>query len=138
MTSQKRIAEFLAGRWLMKQCFLGAYDVLPSGKIVAKDAYLSLSHSGKYAVFAVSKNKVGIDIEKMSLNRNFEKIALKMGFGVCENADAFYEKWTAFEADFKCDAQNKSLNHAFLKYEDYMICVASFKAETIELVEISA
>lgn len=138
MRSPKRAAEFLAGRFLLNKCFDGQVKVLVSGKIVAKDAYLSLSHSGKYAVFAVSKNKVGIDIEKMSLNRNFEKIALKMGLGVCENADAFYEKWTAFEADFKCDAQNKSLNHAFLKYEDYMICVASFEAETIELVEISA
>lgn len=137
MTSQKRIAEFLAGRWLMKQCFLGAYDILPSGKIVSKKANLSLAHSGSYAVLVISSEKVGIDIEKMVANRNFEKIALKKGFAASKNADEFYRQWTAFEADFKCDAPKQTLFHTFRVYQDYMICLTALKAESIELVEVS-
>ena len=137
MRSPKRAAEFLAGRFLLNKCFDGQVKVVVSGKIVAKDAYLSLSHSGKYAVFAVSKNKVGIDIEKMVANRNFEKIALKKGFAASKNADEFYRQWTAFEADFKCDAPKQTLFHTFRVYQDYMICLTALKAESIELVEVS-
>lgn len=85
---------------------MGAESIsyLPSGKPVAENCFVSISHSkGKCAVCA-SKNPIGIDIEKIT-DRDFEKIVRKT-FGEKEaeyylkskNAQTFYEIWTRKEA----------------------------------------
>lgn len=77
----------------------------PNGKPVAKNCYVSISHSGDHV--AVCRNDdvpVGIDIEKMT-DRNFNKIANRFFCGkeleiFNENptAETFYEIWTRKEA----------------------------------------
>ena len=69
------------------------------------DIHFSISHSGDYAVCAVSDKEIGIDIEKIKeIN---PKAARKFA---CENeqnyidshTDGFFEIWTLKEAYFKC------------------------------------
>lgn len=77
----------------------------PNGKPVAKNCYVSISHSGDHV--AVCRNDtvpVGIDIEKMT-ERDFRKIANRFFRGkelekFTENptAETFYEIWTRKEA----------------------------------------
>ena len=86
---------------------MGAEDLTydPSGKPVAKNCYVSISHSGD--MVAVCKNDnvpVGIDIEKMT-ERNFSKIANRFycgkeleTFNSNPTVEVFYEIWTRKEA----------------------------------------
>lgn len=77
----------------------------PNGKPVAKNCYVSISHSGDHV--AVCRNDdvpVGIDIEKMT-ERDFNKIANRFfcgeeleKFNSNPTAEMFYEIWTRKEA----------------------------------------
>lgn len=83
------------------------FGVSEHGKPYAKglDVHFSISHSGDYAVCAVSDKEIGADIEKI---RNINPEASKRF--ACENernhinshADGFFEIWTLKEAYFKC------------------------------------
>ncbi len=76
-----------------------------NGKPVAKNSYVSISHSGDHV--AVCKNDfhpVGIDIEKMT-ERDFNKVAKRFfhgkeleKFNSNPTAEVFYEIWTRKEA----------------------------------------
>ncbi len=81
-----------------------------SGKPVADNCYVSISHSGNMVAVCTSENPVGIDIEKIDDTRNFEKIASryfhgkeKEFFEQTPTVDAFYEIWTKKEAYTKID-----------------------------------
>ncbi len=82
-------------------------EYLESGKPVAPNVFVSISHScGKCAV-CVSRKQVGIDIEKIR-DRDFEK-TVERTFGEKEkeyyysakSSAAFYEIWTRKEAHAK-------------------------------------
>ena len=136
ITSHKRQAEFLAGRWLIFECFGGDFKVLEGGKIVSESAYLSLSHSADFAALSICQSPVGLDMEYMSPARNIKKIASRMGFGDCSFTE-FYQKWTAREADFKLGIKDAASYHTFKVYQNYMICLSSVEQQTIELTDMS-
>ncbi len=87
--------------------YMGVKDLTyePNGKPVAKNCYVSISHSGD--MVAVCKNDnvpVGIDIEKMT-ERDFSKVANRFfrgkeleKFNANPTAETFYEIWTRKEA----------------------------------------
>lgn len=87
-------------------------ESLPNNKpYLTKDpnTFFNISHSGDYAVLAVSKNPIGIDIEHINLSFSFEK-TLQYIFSVDDivfinNAEnkthTFYSLWTRKEAFVK-------------------------------------
>lgn len=92
---------------------MGAENIsyLPSGKPVAENCFISISHSkGKCAV-CVSEFPVGIDIEKIA-DRSFDR-TVKRVFGEKEteyyiknnSAEAFCEIWTRKEAYSKISGE---------------------------------
>lgn len=95
---------------------MGAENIsyLPSGKPVAENCFVSISHSNGRCAVCVSKNPIGIDIEKIA-DRDFEKIVRKT-FGKKENEyyfnnkslQAFYEIWTRKEAYSKISGEGIS------------------------------
>ncbi len=77
------------------------------GKPFAKDlpVHFSISHSGDYAVCAVSENEIGIDIEKIRPvnQRVADKFATeKEKEYILSSSNGFFEIWTLKEAYFKC------------------------------------
>lgn len=85
---------------------LGAKNIsyLDSGKIIAENCFVSVSHSVGLCAVCVSESPVGIDIEKIE-DRDFTRIAEKV-FSEREkeyckqknSLSAFYEVWTRKEA----------------------------------------
>ena len=82
----------------------------------ATDIYFNLSHSGKYAVCAVSGRPVGVDVEEI---RSYEEDVARLCFlrkerdwaGREEDLDkAFYRLWTRKESYMKCLGQGFSLD----------------------------
>lgn len=84
----------------------------PNGKPVAKNCYVSISHSGD--LVAVCRNDdvpVGIDVEKMA-ERDFSKIANRFfcgkeldKFNANPTAETFYTIWTCKEAYSKLNGR---------------------------------
>lgn len=74
--------------------------------VVGEDLFISISHTYKDFVLAVSKCEVGIDIEYKK-SRHYEGIAERMfddkSIG---NIDEFYREWTKMEAKFKHGGEN--------------------------------
>jgi 4'-phosphopantetheinyl transferase len=97
--------------------------------------YFSVSHSGDWAVLAVSDAPVAVDIERTDrLNLNKERIAARFfteserrwlaeNFG---NPNAFYYVWTAREAAYKLGEQ-LTIGDTRLRfsepYDGYVMCV---------------
>lgn len=86
--------------------------------VVGEDIYFNLSHSGKFAVLAISDSNVGIDIECktkdcMKLAKRFfckeecEKLAASKNDEELRNA--FLEYWTIKEAYVKCAGMGLTL-----------------------------
>lgn len=72
---------------------------------VGLDVHFSISHSGDYAVCAVSDKEIGIDIEKIrKINpKTFERFASEKEIGyISSHQNGLFEIWTLKEAYFKC------------------------------------
>ncbi len=72
---------------------------------VGLDVYFNISHSGDYAVCAVSDKEIGIDIEKIrEINpKTFERFASEKETGyISSHKNGLFEIWTLKEAYFKC------------------------------------
>lgn len=102
------------GLRILENCFVGN-----------KEKY-SLSDSNNLCALVCSKNNVGIDIEKISMNNDWKKISKRL-FWEIRNKNDFYRHWTALEAIYKLNSQSKWFIK-YLKYDDYFICIASTKA----------
>ncbi len=128
--------QFLVGRMLIKEYLKQGIEILPTGKPIAKndkDTYISLSHSGQYIVFAISKNPIGIDIENTSVNRNFKGISEFLKFPTPTDKIDFYKNFTKFEAEYKLgkEYENKNKINEFYKLEDYILCISSVNSNSI-------
>lgn len=95
-------------------CTMPLPRLLPNGKWVADNCYLSLSHTDGYVAAAVSDLPVGVDIERT--NRKLAKGLYERI--VCGNEKALYtapdntqllQLWTAKEAVFKQTDNNDGL-----------------------------
>jgi len=101
--------------------------------------FFSVSHSDNVIVMAVDSYSVGIDIERMK-SRNFAKLS-SWFFGECiRDCEAFYRRWTCFEAGLKLAGLSlfsRSVpNPEYLHSEvlgDYMLSVASNRVINLPL-----
>ena len=89
--------------------------------------YISISHSGTLAVFSLSDNPLGVDIEK---NRSEIPGAVKMFDDKIRNsiktpAD-FMKYWTRYEAYIKCRKPEVCF-YKTVSYENYTLSVCSEK-----------
>ena len=73
---------------------------------------VSVSHSGKYIVIALSNNEVGVDIQEKK-EIDFQKISERYGFNATDKEE-FYKKFTLAEAYAKTTSEGlpKSLKQA--------------------------
>lgn len=114
---------YIASRWLMRKVIARYAGLAPEaveflrtdkGKpyLPQSDIHFSLSHSGDWAILAVSKaGLIGIDVEAVSSTRDLVGIAESyyhphefsqlQRFDVAAQADYFYRLWTLKEAFFK-------------------------------------
>ncbi len=125
ITDKNRAFQFLIGRLLISQHIRQNVETLDTGKVVAKNCFLSLSHSQNYVVLAVDSKPVGIDIEDISKTRDFEKIAQRLKINPCSNAVDFYREFTRYEADFKLDLGAQKKDYRFYLYHNFIICLAT-------------
>lgn len=127
MTAPRRRAQFIAGRWLARQCLAaragghwqdyalsapddGAPQVLAAPPSAGDPGYFSLSHSGDWLACAVSTQPVGVDVECSDRARDFQALnewmhepqALQdMPADPREQQAWFYAQWTLKEAWLK-------------------------------------
>lgn len=125
MTAARRRAQFIAGRWLARQCLavraggrwqdyaLSAPDDGAPQLLAAPASgswYFSLSHSGDWLACAVSQQPVGVDVECSDRTRDFPalnewmhepQVLQDMPADPGEQQAWFYAQWTLKEAWFK-------------------------------------
>ena len=68
--------------------------------VVDENLFISISHTYKDIVIAISESEVGVDIEYKK-SRHYESIANNMLKKDALNIDEFYKEWTKHEAQFK-------------------------------------
>ena len=83
-----------------------------NNKPLADNCYVSISHSKEMVAVCKSDKPVGIDVEFMSIDRDYKKIANRFYkgkeleyFNTSPTAETFYEIWTKKEAYSKIDGQ---------------------------------
>jgi len=126
INAKARKLQFLVGRMLIYENLGYDFKINKSGKIISKKSYLSLAHSQDKVVLALSKNKVGIDVEYISKTRQTKDIAKYLGFTDCQDNLDFYKQFTAYEADYKSSLKTQNITHNWFILNDYLICVSSF------------
>lgn len=81
----------------------------PNGKPYLKnhsDLFFSLSHSGEYAILALSKKQVGVDIQKWKpVSEGFQKRLLHEQESFVQREEQIFATWTAKEAFVKCTGE---------------------------------
>ena len=123
----------------------------PYGKLALLECehFFNISHSGDMVVVAIGKRRLGVDIEKIH-PANHEKLAKKYFGSVPETDEQFYTLWTKAESFVKYnaasivaelkkividgdniiyDGEMQSVTTKTIKYEDYIISVASKDTE---------
>jgi len=127
ITNQNRKLQFLAGRVLIKNVGIQNARQTISGKLVADGMFLSLSHSKNYVMLATDVCPVGIDIEEIDPNRDFQKTANRLRFKTPVDALDFYKMFTQYEADFKLGNEHTPPYHRFFVFHRFAVCLASLK-----------
>ena len=126
----------LAGEWLARKLSGGVICAHPSGQpyIEGSDMHISISHSGEYAVCAVSEKPVGIDIEKIRTvsDKLIDRVCTEREREYVISDERFFEVWTAKEAYFKKigtgitdlkSVDTLELKREYHKIDDYLICI---------------
>jgi len=135
MTCANRKLQFLVGR-LMIYRFLGKeFSIEKSGKLVADNAFLSLSHSKNLVVLALSETPVGVDVEYILKKRKYQEIAQFLHLGKCTDQKTFYKLFTQYEADYKLGHTTKKIDHTFFLWKNYLICSATFSKTSWNVYE---
>lgn len=110
-TSQKRLYEHCAGRFLVKYVCEEFYDI-PDAQIIVKnkkpylknnEIYFSISHCQNIVITAFSDCPCSIDLEKIKpvkLAKMSERYHQKF-----DNLEDFYKFWTTYEAKIKLQAK---------------------------------
>ncbi|KQR67625.1 4'-phosphopantetheinyl transferase superfamily protein [Pedobacter sp. Leaf176] len=83
-------------------------------KPYVNNIHFNISHSGDFVVIAISKNAIGIDIELINPNFNYEELIYQC-FGddeikVIKDMDSFYLFWTRKEALLKATGEGLTDN----------------------------
>ncbi len=136
--------EMLAKKGISELSGISVSDIIidkdKSGRPYAQDTdcYISISHSGEYAVCAVDIKPVGIDIEKIrevnikTAKRFCNKEELEF-INNSDNALNFFKIWTAKEAEFKKRDESNSdfklidtfkINKEYTEFENYIVCIS--------------
>ena len=131
--NQGRALQFLTGRMLIEKYISPDYQTLETGKIVLQKGFVSVAHSKNFVVLAFDDEPIGIDIEKITNRKDFQTIAKRMKFKNCNTPYDFFKSWTAYEADFKCDAPKKRKTHLFIDHQGFLICVSSLGSKPLEI-----
>ena len=107
-----------------------------NGKWTCGEVELSLSHSGELLAVALSKNAVGVDVERIRVKRRegmAEYIltqAEKEAYALAEDKDEYLiRKWCEKEAIFKSLDKNAFLPRE-IETEDYFSSVRYYELET--------
>ena len=115
---QKRVSQYKKQTRKL-QFILGHLMADASGK-----KYTSVAHRDNLVVVASADNTpVGIDIENMSVKRDFIGAAELMGLPEPKSAKDFYKSFTKYEAIYKLGMDSKCTD--FIEYGDYLICVTA-------------
>lgn len=106
--------------------------MMKGNKPIHPDIYFSISHKDDYICIVTSKNKVGIDIEKI------KKVDANILSFLNEDEENFFEKWTLKEAYLKMLGNNfnsfselkyeeilklKNIKIEYKTVEEYLICI---------------
>ncbi len=107
--NSKALAERCLKELLGKDTYISYYG---DGKpyVVDEDLYISISHTYRDIVIAISKKQVGIDIEYKK-SRHYESIAQNMLKKDVLDIDTFYREWTKHEAQFKQGSDDGEFAH---------------------------
>ena len=115
----KKRAEAFSKQNRKLQFILGHLMVDNSGK-----KYNSIAHRDNLVVVASADDTmVGVDIENVSVQRDFVEMAKVMNLPIPKSLIDFYKSFTKFEAIYKLGTQPKCTK--FIRYGDYLICVAA-------------
>lgn len=120
-----RKIQFLIGRMLIYENYGYNFFINEKGKICTENKYISLSHSENLVILAISKRKIGVDIENITKQRDFENIGKFLNFSdEFENNIEFYSQFTAYEADYKSEINNQDVFHTYYMMDNFLICIS--------------
>ena len=120
-----RKRQFLIGRMLIYENYGYNFFINKNGKLCTEDKYISLSHSENLVILAISKEKIGVDVENITKKRDFENIGRFLNFcNDFENDIEFYSQFTAYEADYKAEIDNQTIFHSYYIIDNFLICIS--------------
>ena len=96
-----------------------------SGVPTIKSGFVSIAHKDKLIVVAISKKRVGIDIEDTSVIRDFMGQSELLGLPKTKNKRVFYKNFVQYEAKFKFGGDANKANIYFKEYVNYLIGICT-------------
>lgn len=132
--------------FILKNKYIGEYQVNEFGKPISEKRYFNISHSKGAVVYIQDEIPIGIDIEKIRPMKDdmTDFISSKEEKEFIKSDQSFFEVWTNKESLTKClgtgiknkiseipsipingvkEYQNKKFYSRTIKYQDHVICV---------------
>ena len=123
-TSKKRKLQYLLSHAIVRD-ICGENTVVENGKPTIKSGFVSIAHKDNWVVVAVSKKRVGIDIENTDVVRDFVKHSELLGLPKTHDKQTFYQNFIEFEARFKFGDGADMANIYFREYGNYLIGICT-------------
>ena len=127
--NEKKLLQHSLGRFLVDFCLNKFYRIKEynisidkTGKpCLDKEINFSISHSKNYAMIALSKTPIGVDIEQIR-DRDFKSILNHYNIEKDVNSTEFYQLWTDYEARIKSGLKDNSISY---KLDNYILSISS-------------
>lgn len=119
--------QFLLGRAMIFDATGQHPQVADDGRLLLQGQKISLAHSGRFVVLAISDSDVGIDIEDTTVQRDFTEYSKLLGFGKCASLTDFYRRFVQMEALYKANINKGIVRYWYLG--DFIVATATVTAE---------
>ena len=127
-TNKTRKLQYLLSRVIVKDTCGKDIVVDENGKPTIKSGFLSIAHKDNWVIVAISDTEIGIDIENMNVDRDFEKASKLLGIPKTSDRKTFYKNFVRYEAKFKIGKDAKNTHTYFYEMGNYMISICTPKS----------
>lgn len=127
-SNNTRKLQFLLARNIVKNECGENIVVDENGAPTIKNGFISISHKDNLVVVAVSKFKVGIDIENITINRDFVSQSELLGLPKTDNKQQFYKNFVKYESNFKFGDNANNAHNYFYEHGDYLIGICTYES----------
>ena len=123
--NKTRKKQYLVGHAIVKDVCGENVQTDENGAPYLNNGFISIAHKDNFVIVAISDEKVGIDIENTTVQRDFVAQSELLGLPKTRSLWDFYKEFVRYESKLKFGNDTQKYSQYFYKLNNYIICITT-------------